>query len=256
MNNNPADQRTKYKEPVAENDTPRALTPTKKQVYPEAFMLSYDAIIFDMDGVIIDSEPLHEKAQRIVFNQYQLTVPSTVFSAFKGKTEADVFGHVVETYADNRVDASELIALKHDVYSDLMGELQLIDGARPLIERLVERGISLGLTTSATRRDQQRTFALFDLAPYFNVVVTAEDVTNPKPDPEPYLTTARRLAVAPASCLVIEDSTHGVMAAQQAGCTVIGLSTSFSAERLLQAGARLAVDGYDELARHLISEEL
>ena len=219
-------------------------------------MLDYKAIIFDMDGVIIDSEPLHEKAQRIVFSQYQLTVPSTVFSAFKGKTEADVFGHVVEAYADNHVDASELIALKHAVYSDLMGELQLIDGARPLIERLVKRGIPLGLTTSATRRDQQRTFALFDLGTYFNVVMTAEDVANPKPDPEPYLKTAKHLGVPPASCLVIEDSTHGVTAAQRAGCTVIGLSTSFSPERLLQAGAHLAVDGYDELAHHLISEEL
>ena len=219
-------------------------------------MTHYKAIIFDMDGVIIDSEPLHEKAQRIVFSQYELSVPSTVFSAFKGKTEADVFGHVVETYADNRVDASELIALKHDVYSQLMGELQLIDGAKALIERLVERGVPLGLTTSATRRDQQRTFALFDLHAFFNVVVTADDVTNPKPDPEPYLTTARRLDIAPDSCLVIEDSTHGVLAAQRAGCTVIGLPTSFSTERLMQAGAHLAVDGYDQLARYLLPEEL
>ena len=218
-------------------------------------MINYQAIIFDMDGVIIDSEPLHEKAQRIVFSQYQLTVPSTVFSAFKGKTEADVFGHVVERYADNRVDAAELIALKHAVYSSLMDELHLFDGARPFIERLAERGIPLGLTTSATRRDQQRTFALFELDPYFNVVVTADDVTNPKPDPEPYLTTARRLDVAPDSCLVIEDSTHGVTAARRAGCTVMGLATSFSAERLLQAGAHLAVDGYDALAHHLILEK-
>ena len=217
-------------------------------------MLDFEAIIFDMDGVIIDSEPLHEKAERVVFSQYQLTVPSSVFDAFKGKSEEDVFGHVVQEYADNRLDASELIALKHEVYSEMIGELQLIAGARPFIERLVRRGIRLALTTSATRRDQERAFALFDLHAYFDVVVTREDVVHSKPDPEPYLTTARRLALAPALCLVIEDSIHGVLSAWRAGCTVAGLATSFSTERLLQAGARFAADDYEALAHHLLQE--
>jgi len=116
------------------------------------------------------------------------------------------------------------------------------------------RPSALGLTTSATRRDQQRTFALFDLTPYFAVVVTADDVTHPKPNPEPYLTTAQRLDVTPASCLVIEDSTHGVMSAQRAGCTVAGLATSFSAERLVEAGALVAATDFGTLAHHLSLE--
>ena len=217
-------------------------------------MTRFDAIIFDMDGVIIDSEPLHEKAQRVVFSQYQLTVPSSIFSAFKGKSEEDVFGHVVEEYAGNRLDAAELIALKHEVYSGLMGELQLIDGARLLIETLVHRGIRMGLTTSATRRDQQRAFALFDLHAYFEVVVTREDVAHPKPDPEPYLTTAKKLAVPPTACLVIEDSINGVLSARRAGCTVAGIATSFSTERLLEAGARFAADDFETLAHTLFQE--
>ena len=226
-------------------------TPTPP--YSHTIMTPYDAIIFDMDGVIIDSEPLHEKAQRVVFSQYRLTVPSSIFSAFKGKSEEDVFGHVVQEYADN-LDAAELIALKHEVYSGLMGELQLIAGARPFIKRLTRRGVRLGLTTSATRRDQERSFALFDLHAYFDVVVTREDVRHPKPNPEPYLTTAQRLGVAPTACLVFEDSINGVLSARRAGCTVAGLATSFSTEQLLEAGARFAADNYETLAHHLSLE--
>ena len=217
-------------------------------------MTNYDAIIFDMDGVIIDSEPLHEQAQRVVFSQYQLTVPSSILSTFKGQSEEDVFGHIVEEYADNRLDASELIALKKKVYSGLMGDLHLIDGARPLIEQLTRRGSRLALTTSSSRRDQERIFALFDLHAYFDVVVTRDDVVHPKPDPEPYLTTAKRLAVPPAACLVIEDSINGVLSARRAGCTVAGLATSFSAERLLEAGAHVAADDYETLENALFRE--
>ena len=113
------------------------------------------------------------------------------------------------------------------------------------------RRTRLGLTTSATRRDQERSFALFDLHAYFEVVVTREDVVHPKPDPEPYRITAERLDVAPAACLVIEDSLNGVLSARRAGCTVAGIATSFSTEQLLQAGARLAADNYEALADHL-----
>jgi len=214
-------------------------------------MTTLRAVIFDMDGVLVNSEPLHEKAQRIVFDRYQLTVPASFFSAFKGQTEEDVFNHVVATNPGRALNAAELVALKHSVYRDLMEDLQPIDGALPFLNRLAQAGYPLALTTSATRRDQQRTFELFSLHPFFNTVVTADDVTHPKPNPEPYVTTAQRLGVAPEHCLVIEDSTHGIRAARSAGCRVAGLATTFSTELLMQAGAHLAVEHFEALAQHL-----
>lgn len=215
---------------------------------------SYAAIIFDMDGVVIDSEPLHEQAQQIVFDRHDLAVPSSIFQAFKGKTEQDVWGHVVAHYADTRLAIDDLIAQKQAVYRDLMETLQPIPGALPCLDRLTRRGIPLGLTTSSTRRDQERAFALLGLHRYFEVVVTVEDVRKPKPDPEPYLTTAQRMGVDPAACVVLEDSTYGVQAARRAGCTVIGIATSFSTDRLLAAGAHRAVDHYDALTPYLFPE--
>ena len=201
-----------------------------------------------MDGVIIDSEPLHEKAQHIVFDRFDLSIPSAALQGYKGKTEQDVFGHIVALHPNINLVASELIAMKHQVYSELIVDLQLIPGAVPLIQALSSREIPLGLTTSATRRDQQRAFDLFGLDPYFEVTITADDITHPKPHPEPYLTTARQLEVDPKRCVVIEDSVHGIQAALRAGCTVVGLATSFEPDVLAKTGTHLVVRHFDTLA--------
>lgn len=218
------------------------------------FDRTIEAVIFDMDGVIIDSEPLHEEAQRIVFATYRLTVPPSVFEDYKGMIEEDVFAHIVQTYADAPLDPADLVAEKHRVYGMLMDRLQLVDGVRPFIEQLKRCGFPLGLTTSAIRRDQQRAFDLFDLHPFFDAIVTAEDVTRPKPAPEPYLTTAQRLGKAPSACLVVEDAINGVVSARRAGCSVAGLATSFSTEQLLEAGAHYAADTFDVLASYVYPE--
>ena len=213
------------------------------------------AIIFDLDGVIIDSEALHEEAGRRAMSQYALNAVPVDFDAFKGKTEQDVFGYVVEVNEADHVDVDELIALKQRLYGDLIDRLQPVDGALAFIERLAQAGLTMGLTTSSVPENQQRAFDKFDLYQYFDTVITAADVTHPKPHPEPYLTTAQRLGVDPAYCLVIEDSTHGVDSARQAGCQVAGITTSFSKEALAEAGVEVVVDHFDELAQHLRLED-
>src|SRR5690606_18407119 len=89
--------------------------------------------------------------------------------------------------------------------------------------------------------------------PFFEAVVTAEDITHPKPHPEPYLVTAAHLGVKPEACLVVEDSVHGVRAGLAAGCRVVGITTSFDAGRLQEAGAHHVVDSFAQLTRKLSS---
>lgn len=218
-------------------------------------MTDLKAIIFDLDGVIIDSEALHEEAGRMAMSRYALDATSLDFDAFKGKTEQDVFEYVVEANDVNHVSVADLIALKQRLYGDLLDRLLPVQGALAFIERLAQAGFALGLTTSSLPENQQRAFDKFDLHRYFDTVVTAADVTHAKPHPEPYLTTAQRLGVAPAHCLVVEDSTHGVRSARRAGCRVAGLTTTFGKEALAEAGAEVVVDGFDELALHLQWED-
>ena len=211
----------------------------------------YTAVIFDMDGVIINSEPLHEKAQKRVFDQYQIYVPVDDFKTFKGMTEEVVFQYVTDRYAPPVTDVQELIAAKHAAYNRLFGELELIPGVYTLLQQLTDACIPLGLATSATRQNQQRTFQQFGLEHFFKVVVTAADVVHPKPDPEAYRTMIRRLGMSPDTCIVIEDSLYGVQAAVRAGCHVIGICTTFHTCELAQAGSHRTFDTMGQIARYL-----
>ncbi len=203
-----------------------------------------------MDGVIIDSEPIHDRSHRIVFGRHDLAVPAEAYPSFKGIPERKLFERVVSEFGSDEHDVDTLTVSKEETFLSLMPEMRLIPGARDFIRR-AQAQRRLALTTSATRRYQRFAFDRFDLDPFFEVVVTAEDIRRHKPHPEPYLETTRRLELAPETCLVIEDSINGVQSARQAGCRVTGMTTSFPAEALSEAGAHFTVDTFRELADYL-----
>ena len=223
---------------------------------PPRRVSQYAAVIVDMDGVIVDSEPLHEKAQRVVFERFQIDVPDTAFRTFKGMTEAAVFECVTAAYVAGSFDVQALIEAKHIVYRSLIEELQLVPGALCLLKRMHRKSIPLGLVTSATREDQERAFSRFSLKPFFNVVVTAADVSRPKPDPEPYQIMASRLGAPPRDCIVIEDSLFGIQAGICAGCRVYGVATSFSLRELAGAGAHRGFASMSVLSDHLFAQAI
>ena len=209
-----------------------------------------EAVLLDMDGVVIDSEPIHERAQRIIFDEYGLPVPDSIIPSFKGLTEKVVFDRIVAEFGGPEHDVDELIEAKEQTYRSLLKDLQLISGADDFIMHAC-RVFRLALTTSSIRVDQMIAFDMFDLHQYFEVIVTAEDITRPKPHPEPYLITAGKLGVDPSRCLVVEDSLNGVRSAVAAGCFVVGMTTSFDRESLSSAGCHITVNTFAELSRHL-----
>lgn len=207
------------------------------------------AVIFDLDGVIIDSEPLHERATLAAGAKLGVEVSDEVFDAFRGQTDEAIAAHL--TQQAEHVDPEAFLDAKHAAYEALLEELTLMPQVLDFMEALRARTWPLALVTSTARHDQEQTFEQFDLAPYFQVVVTAGDVTQAKPHPEPYQQAVQRLEIEPAACLVVEDATHGVMAARRAGCMVVGFCSSFSARALDEAGAHHTVDRYEALAREL-----
>lgn len=204
-----------------------------------------------MDGVLVNSEPLHEKAQDIVCRRFDLDVPTSISPIFKGWTEDRVYAYIAEHFGTGSATVETLIRAKHAVFASLSDELELISGAADLVQALHNLDIPLGLVTSATRADQQRAFAKFGFFPYFSSVTTVEDVTEAKPHPQPYLTGAERLGMRPEECIVVEDSKYGVISALRAGCHVLGLATTFSCDTLSDAGAHAVFDSIEAIELHI-----
>ena len=204
-----------------------------------------------MDGVLVDSEPLHEKAQDIVCRQFGLDVPETVTPTFKGWTEDRVYEYIAEHFGTGSTTVENLVKAKHAAFASLSDELQLIPGALNLVQLLHELDRPLGLVTSATKADQERAFTKFGLTAYFSSVTTIEDVRLPKPDPQPYLIAAARLGMPAEKCIVIEDSKYGILSALRAGCHVLGLTTTFPHQTLQDIGAHAVFQSIAEIEIYL-----
>ncbi|MFS8865622.1 HAD family phosphatase [Synechococcus sp. H55.9] len=211
-------------------------------------------LLLDMDGVIVDSEPIHARAGVIALQRCQISLDLAPISLqFKGRTDQDMFEYLVEHLTDTppaerSLLVQRLIEEKAKAFGELLGEVPLVPGVLEFLAASRRRFSALALTTSATRRDQEQIFQRFNLHRWFDAVVTAEDIRRAKPDPEPYLKTAAKVGLDPSRCLVVEDSTHGIRAAKGAGCLAVGLTTAFTAEELRRAGADAVVNSFAELA--------
>jgi HAD superfamily hydrolase (TIGR01509 family) len=211
-------------------------------------MTTINAIIFDMDGVIVDSEPLHVQAEHAICEQYGIKAPWSEWDRFKGQTEQEMFAYIVQNFTDGTIAAHELIRTKYDLLLTLFSEkLQPIPGAIPFIRWAKEHYRKLALTTSSERKLQKLIFDRYKLHPYFDVVITGDQIQHSKPHPEPYIKTITSLKLAANICVVIEDSVLGILAAKKAGCKVVGITTSFSEKKLLEAGADVVVNNFSSL---------
>jgi HAD superfamily hydrolase (TIGR01509 family) len=215
--------------------------------------LPYSAIIFDLDGVIIDSETVHNAAVAAAMAAHGVNLPPAIFAEYLGIPDEVFLEHASQTYLDGRVSAAELLADKQRLFLQSEDQVTAIPGAVDFIREVRGRVTRLALVTSSLRHNQELAFAKFGLRPLFDVVVTAEDVTQAKPHPEPYLTAVVRLGIPAGECLVIEDSLHGLASARAAGCRTLGLATSYAPEALAAAGADMVCTSYDEVAACLLA---
>ena len=206
------------------------------------------AILFDLDGVIIDSETLHNAAVAGALAERGVHLPASIFDEFIGVPDAVFLAQASERYLGGSVPAATLLQRKQEIFLQSQDQVQAIPGALEFLQSVRPQVAATALVTSSLRHNQELAFARFGLAPCFDTVVTAEDVTQTKPHPEPYLTAVVRLGLTAAECLVIEDSLNGLAAARAAGCRTLGLTTSCSAEALAAAGADFVCTSYAEVA--------
>ena len=212
--------------------------------------MNLTAIIFDMDGVLIDSEPAHKLAKERAFARFGITLPEAIYDQYKGSTDETVMNQVVPTIPGLNVDAQEMLRLKHQEFEAIEHTALPIDGAKEFVN-WAKTKFRLALATSATARNRQVTLKVLGLTDSFDYIVDTSGFSRPKPDPEIFQIALRGLNAEPANSLVIEDSLNGVIAGKAAGCRVVAITTSFSAALLRKSGADDIVHNFQELRQLL-----
>jgi HAD superfamily hydrolase (TIGR01509 family) len=206
------------------------------------------AVIFDMDGVLIDSGAHHRDAWRRVLADLGLTAAPDFWRRTIGRPAEEAVALLLERPV-GRAEAYELAHRKREHYLRLTARGMLpIPGAPTFVAALARRRVPLAVATSASRRDVDGLLVEIGVRRHFTVVVTADDVRRGKPDPEVYARAAAGLGVAPAACLVFEDSVAGIHAARAAGMRVIGVTTAHTGGELQAAGAERTITDFEGLA--------
>jgi HAD superfamily hydrolase (TIGR01509 family) len=193
-------------------------------------------VLFDMDGVLVDSEPFICKAAIMMFEELGIIVMPEDFHPFVGMGENRYIGGVAENH-DVKVDIDAVKARTYEIYENIVkGKLTPLPGAHEFISECRKKGFRLALATSADRVKMEVNLREIGLPPAsFHSVVTGLDVVNKKPFPDIYIRAAEMIGLHPHECLVVEDAVSGIRAGKAAGCRCLGLTTSFGAEVLAEA---------------------
>ena len=213
-------------------------------------MKGFKGVIFDFDGVILDSEPAHERAQKEALRHFGIEEKGINFDDFRGVSDTAFFQSLAEQTGATCTFV-ELMEVKKKSYTGFFSETDLIPGWFSFLNYCRERGWKTAIATSSDRTDVGLALDRFDLRPHFEIIVTKEDTERHKPHPEPYLKAARLLHLNPEDTIVIEDSVNGIKAARAAGCYTIGITTSFQAPLLHEAGAQAVAGTYEEIQKLL-----
>ena len=191
------------------------------------------AILFDMDGVLLDSEAYICQAGILMFREKGYQVKPEDFLEFTGMGENRYLGGVAEKHGiPFEVERDK--ARTYEIYGELVsGKLKPLEGVTDFIERCQKRGLKMAVASSADPPKVQINLSEIGIpSSTFGTVVTGLDIEHKKPAPDIFLKAAENLGVDPSGCLVIEDAVSGVAAGKAAGAKVLALTTSFAAEKL------------------------
>ena len=202
------------------------------------------AFIFDMDGVLVDSNPVHKIALKQFCKKHGYDLSEKdLREKIYGRTNRDwlltLFGDLSE--ATVRSYAGEKEALFRELYVDI----KPLDGLHSFLQKLDEAGIPRAIATSAPRANVDFTISRTHIERFFPLILDDTFVTKGKPDPQIYLKSAEALGFKPSQCVVFEDSLSGVTAAKRAGCKVIGVTTTHTSEELSETD--LNIDNFEAL---------
>ena len=213
-----------------------------------------EAVLFDMDGVIVDSEPLWSEAEKRLLARRNLTYSPSLKAAMMGRDAKGAVDFLIEHYGLIE-SPGELIGERNQLIAELFKEhLKAIPGALEFVSSVITAGIVTGLVSSSPRLLMELALEKLGAAGLFALALSGDQVTRGKPEPDIYITAAERLGVEPEHCLVIEDAPHGVTAAKRAGMFCLAITTSVGVPELAMADK--VVSGFEEVDIQLLQSLL
>ncbi len=193
-------------------------------------------IIFDMDGVLLDSEPYIIEAVTQMFDEFGLKITAEDFHPYTGTGERNCIRRMAENY-DFLIDLEKATTRTYDIYLELInGKLNPLPGAKEFINNCKKLGKKVAIATSADIRKAVGNLAEIKIPPEtFDAIVTANNVRHTKPAPDIFLLAAEKLGLKATECLVVEDALSGIQAAKAAGAKCLAITSSFTHEILTGA---------------------
>ena len=209
-----------------------------------------EAVLFDMDGVIVDSEPLWSEAEKRFLARRNLAYSASLKTVMMGRDARGAVGFLIQHYGLAE-SPGELIGERNQLIAELFREhLKAMPGALELVSSVIAAGIVTGLVSSSPRPLMELALGKLDATRLFALTLSGDQVNRGKPAPDIYITAAEKLGVKPEHCLVIEDAPHGVTAAKLAGMSCLAISTSAGAAELAMADK--VVSGFEEVNVQLL----
>ncbi|MBS3056326.1 MAG: HAD family phosphatase [Candidatus Aenigmarchaeota archaeon] len=207
-------------------------------------------IIFDFDGVIADSEPVHRAVEKKALEDVGIIVTDDDIIPFAGLPNRDFFTAAVKKFGKTQnYDIDKIIENKIEMLSSLLGNIVLIDGVDEFIEKAYEK-YSLAIATSSRKKLVKYVLNAFELEPFFRHIAAIDDVKRGKPFPDLYLKASELMGFKPEECIAIEDSTNGLISAQSAGmrCAMIddGSQDTSNADFVFKDFKKLRLDDLEK----------
>jgi beta-phosphoglucomutase len=191
------------------------------------------AVLFDMDGVIVDTEPLHHKAYKMMFNDVGIDVSDSMYRSFTGQSTRGICEFLCKHF-DLTLEPITLEKGKRAHFTKLFFEdpdLQLLDGVEDLIKNYHSNGLTLVVASSASMFTINNVMKRFNLDSYFKDKLSGADLKASKPHPEIFINAAKAAGVSNSECFVIEDSTNGIIAAKEADIFCVAYKSAHSKDQ-------------------------
>ena len=216
--------------------------------------MRFKAVLFDMDGVIVDTEPLHRKAYFAMFDDVNIPVTEELYNSFTGQSTINICRELVRLFKlSESPETLMMFKRKHFKYLfENDTSLGLLDGVLELIKDYHSNGLTLVLASSASMTNIDRIFDRFDLNQYFVAKLSGADLQQSKPHPEIFIKAAAAAGFPKQHCLVIEDSTNGMKAANSAGIYCVGYKSTHSKSQDYSF-ADTVIEGFNEIGYRNLS---